>query len=99
MVAYPAIKSILSDLNQLSHAHLDEHHHHVRLLYQGSCASKSMEPLLVTQLELKNLLPHIPCSEGICLQRKEICAWGHAAIATGALWPCRRAPAASAVLD
>lgn len=85
MVAYPAIKSILSDLNQLSHTHLDKHHHHVRLLYQGSCASKSMEPLLVTQPELKNFLPRIPCSEvrrdlpaekgNLCLGTRCHCNW------------------------
>lgn len=50
MVAYPALRSILSDLDQLAHTHFDKHCYNTGtwLLYWGSCASKSMEPFFVT---------------------------------------------------
>lgn len=50
VVAYPALRSILSDLDQLAHTHFDKHCYNTgtRLLYWGSRASKSMEPFFVT---------------------------------------------------
>lgn len=54
MVAYPALKSILSDLDQLAHTHFDKHCYNTstRLLYWSSCASKSMESFFVTLRKL-----------------------------------------------
>lgn len=65
MVAYPALKSILSDLNQLAHAHLDKRCYNTRtqLPYRASHASKSMEPFFITLPEFKKSLA--PSSRGL----------------------------------
>lgn len=100
MVAYPALKSILSDLDQLAHTHLDKHCYNTgtRLLYSSSCASKSMEPFFVTLR--KPIAPSLRVwhQEGFASREKRSTPGHVLPLEAASYCPCRRTPLALTVL-